>query len=88
MEESKGRPAGLWLLLLCAAAVVTATGSAGAGRQRSYRDAQNNYSFEYPAGYRLRTEPDFFELSRDRKAVLYGRVSEIFATDDNGEQVE
>ena len=86
MGEYKGRRTRLLVLLVCA---VSAAGSvAAAARQRSYRDRENNYSFEYPVWYRLRTEPGFFELSRDRKAVLYGRVSEIFATDENGEQVE
>jgi len=86
MKERKMQRVWLWVALLCA--VAAAVSVAGAARQRSYKDRENNYSFEYPVGYRLRTETDFFELSRDRKAVLYGRVSEIFATDENGEQVE
>jgi hypothetical protein len=85
MGEYKWRWACLLVLLACAAA---AAESVGAPAQRNYRDRANNYSFDYPVGYRLRTEQDFFELSRDRKAVLYGRVSEIIATDENGEQVE
>jgi len=86
MKDRNMRRAWVWVVLLCT--FVAAAGSVAAARQRNYRDRQNNYSFDYPVGYRLRTETDFFELSRDRKAILHGRVSEIFATDESGEQVE
>lgn len=68
--------AALPLLLGAAAAIFFASAAAASLRQKSYTDAQNNYSFSYPAAYRLRAETDFFELSQARKPVLYGRISE------------
>lgn len=90
MRDHKRRTvrAALPLLLGAAAAIFSASAAAASLRQKSYTDAQNNYSFSYPAAYRLRAETDFFELSQARKPVLYGRVSEIYLVDESGEQVE